>query len=136
MPVASVLDFLSSRIMEHLITETAIMELSSMTPRLSRERDLISDFECRAMKKQGGRWTDRVAYVTHTDFTTILETESAHVVGVLLPYLFFDSSLGYKRITRVVHSSVFQGGGGTGIFHMPSDFLFQQLVEPPPPLPS
>jgi hypothetical protein len=27
-----------------------------------------------------------------------------------------------------------QGGGGTGIFHMPSEFFFQQLVEPPPPL--
>ena len=25
-----------------------------------------------------------------------------------------------------------QGGGGMGIFHMPSDFFFQQLVDPPP----
>jgi hypothetical protein len=24
-----------------------------------------------------------------------------------------------------------QGGGGMGIFHMPSDFFFRQLVDPP-----
>jgi len=29
-----------------------------------------------------------------------------------------------------------QGGGRTGIFHMPSEFFFQQLVENPPPPPS
>jgi hypothetical protein len=60
MLVAFVLDFLSSRIMEHLITEMAIMGLSLTTPRFSCERDLISDFECRATKKQRGRILGRL----------------------------------------------------------------------------
>ena len=30
-----------------------------------------------------------------------------------------------------LYQQLHQGGGGMGIFHMPSDFFFRQLVDPP-----
>ena len=43
-----------------------------------------------------------------------------------MEYLYDSTSVGYNE-----YWGTYQGGGGTGIFHMPLVFFFQQLVDPP-----
>ena len=51
------------------------------------------------------------------------------IVYILLIYLKYFVS---TNIDSYAYPQVLQGDVGTGIFHMPLEFFFQQVVEPPP----